>query len=166
MTLGKLGKAFRFVLSWFSSSYFPVLCVCIALCLQVDMGRLLQWVGQAGWCWREGVRVRAQCPCGHPADQALALLQAQLQVLRAARRHSSVKYHPALSLEHWSMTRAVMQALQGLPQWPCAVHISTSQWPLEPNEYRSLAQYIPTGCVCVRVCVCVCVLDCLSFAFA
>ncbi len=118
------------------------------------MERLLQWVGGVVWSWRSEVTVCAQCPPAYPADQALTLLQAQLQVLHAIGPDMCPQKLAVLRLRDWPMTRAIMQALQGLPQWPCAVHISTSQWPLEPNEYRSLAQYIPTRCVCVRVCVC------------
>ncbi len=41
------------------------------------------------------------------------------------------------------MTHDTIQALAGLPHWPCTIEFYACTWPLEPSEYRSLAQHVP-----------------------
>ncbi len=112
------------------------------MCAQVAQAPQLQ-AGLVAWMTSAATYCNLYCPYNYPTDQALTLLQAQLTVLRAVR---PVQAGPAwkLRLVGWPLTREVMRALEGLPQWPCVLHIRDSQWPLEPDEYRTLAQYIPT----------------------
>ncbi len=131
-------------------------CVCVCVCVcharvcvstQVDVPRLLRWLHHVQWKGHVKSRtltIRVDCPYEYTDEQAHVLLLTQLSILRAVRLCKEDMPTVHLVLEGWPLTSEVMSALQGLPQWPCALHIKDSQWPLEPDAYRTLAQYIPT----------------------
>ncbi len=130
----------------YTAIHVKSVCVYMHVCVQVVAVRLVQWLQNVELkrVSDQQTTIRLHCDPDYPTDQALTLLQAQLTVLRAVQVHEQAMPSVRVQLVGWPLTREVMSALQGLPQWPCVLHIRDSQWPLEPDEYRTLAQYIPT----------------------
>lgn len=91
-----------------------------------------------------------------PPTPAESLLRAQLDVLRAVQyecgegthdahvspthRHTQAK--PTVTLSGWDLGTECMEALQGLPHWPCRIRLVDCTLPLEPGEYRELAERV------------------------
>lgn len=116
------------------------------------MGRLMVALRQIEWQAQSQMLIKLTCPPGSSMDHAL--LQTQLSMLRAMRlsRRVPMRYPEALLVCDWAMTKETMTTLRnGLPHWSSALCIATEQWPLQPAEYRTLAQYIPVRYAC-RVC--------------
>ncbi len=64
-----------------------------------------------------------------------------LQALRKARAAFSTKAE--LRIHGLHMTHDVMDALRSLPTWGRTLDLTDCTWPLEPSEYKRLAQCIP-----------------------
>ncbi len=112
------------------------------------------------------VIIPLHCPphATQPDSQAHAL-RTQLSVLCAIQLHidshpnlddepDSTESYVRVQLEGWAMTQGVMEALQGLPEWASTLDLMFCTWPLEPTQYKSLAQYVPTSCGVWRLHVC------------
>ncbi len=87
-------------------------------------------------------------PINHQPDA----LRAQCYVLQAVRFHSTAAEHSAtVQLRGWDMTRPMLAALQGLPQWACRLVFDQCTWPLQHVEYRHMALHVPTSYTAWRV---------------
>ncbi len=90
-----------------------------------------------------------QCEQEDTADseQCAKLLADMLTVLRAVPWDSTAPdARASVYLQRWPMTRQVMQALRGLPEWSVldfGSEVNACTWPLDSKRYKALATYIP-----------------------
>ncbi len=122
------------------------LCACTRS--QVGVERATEWA-RSTLASNEHWSVTIECDKKHTADskQCAKLLADMLTVLRAVPWDSTAPdARASVYLQRWPMTRPVMQALQGLPEWSrldFGWDFSAKMWPLAYKEYRQLATYVP-----------------------
>lgn len=88
------------------------------------------------------LRISLRCPAD--SDTQLAVVSVQTDLLHALRFAPHFG-PPIIDLAGWPMREGVMRALSGLPHWPAWLDFSKSKWPLQPTEYKALAQHVPTS---------------------
>ncbi len=76
----------------------------------------------------------------------LPFTQQRLSILRSVRFCADAAEPPVtLELCAWALTKEVMGILRDLPAWPGVLDLCTCKWPLRPEQYAGLGEYVPTA---------------------
>lgn len=81
------------------------------------------------------------------ANKQPQALRAQLFLLRAMRFRGRISADTLCVRIAWphGLTQESLQALQGLPHWPCCLDICSVSWSAEADLHVALAQHVPVS---------------------
>ncbi len=149
-------------------------CVCVADSSQAGLDRVRSWLSHTQLALHrygdsDGLTITLICPGTQPPTrkwakastntttrnttpalsdtQLCAALREQLSVLRCVTLADTDTAHDTkVRLSGWPLTRGVIDALQGLPNWAGGLDFHTScTWPEQPAVYARLAQCVPVS---------------------